>query len=246
MELQNDPPMDQTWYQRTQILYGAERMQRLAAAHVLVVGLGGVGAYAAEMLCRAGVGRLTLVDADAVSLTNINRQLPALHSTIGQSKVQLLRQRFLDINPDVRITAIAEFMDEAAVPGLLDAAPYDFVADAIDTVRPKCALIEGCMDRRIPVISAMGAGAKTDIRRIRQTDISKTTQCGLAKAVRTAMRRDGYARRALPVIFSDEPVRREAILTVEGERNKKSTAGTTAYITATFGNWLAWYILEHL
>ena len=222
--------MDQTWYQRTQILYGAERMHRLAAAHVLVVGLGWVGAYAAEMLCRAGVGCLTLVDADAVSLTNINRQLPALHSTIGQSKVQLLRQRFLDINPDVRITAIAEFI----------------VADAIDTVRPKCALIEGCMDRRIPVISAMGAGAKTDIRRIRQTDISKTTQCGLAKAVRTALRRDGYARRALPVIFSDEPVRREAILTVEGERNKKSTAGTTAYITATFGNWLAWYILEHL
>ncbi len=238
--------IDGTWYQRTQLLYGEERMQRLVASHVLVVGLGGVGAYAAEMLCRAGVGHLTLVDSDVVSVTNINRQLPALHSTIGRPKVQLLRERFLDINPQAEIVAIAEYLEETGVPKLLDAAPYDFVADAIDTVRPKCALIEGCMDRRIPVISAMGAGAKTDIRRIRQTDISKTTQCGLAKAVRTALRRDGYARRALPVIFSDEPVRREAILTVEGERNKKSTAGTTAYITATFGNWLAWYILEHL
>ncbi len=238
--------IDGTWYQRTQLLYGEERMQRLVASHVLVVGLGGVGAYAAEMLCRAGVGHLTLVDSDVVSVTNINRQLPALHSTIGRPKVQLLRERFLDINPQAEIVAIAEYLDETGVPKLLDATSYDFVADAIDTVRPKCALIEGCLDRHIPIISAMGAGAKTDIRRIRQTDISKTSQCGLAKVVRQTLRHDGYVHVPLPVVFSDEPVRREALLTVEGERNKKSTAGTTAYITATFGNWLAWYILENL
>ena len=235
-----------TWYQRTQLLYGEERMQRLAASRVLVVGLGGVGGYAAEMLCRAGVGHLTLVDADVVSVTNVNRQLLALHSTIGQPKVQLLRERFLDINPQAEIVAVAEYLDETGVPKLLDAVSYDFVADAIDTVRPKCALIEGCLDRHIPIISAMGAGAKTDIRRIRQTDISKTSQCGLAKVVRQTLRHDGYVHASLPVVFSDEPVRREALFTVEGERNKKSTAGTTAYVTATFGNWLAWYILENL
>ena len=145
MELQNDPPMDQTWYQRTQILYGAERMQRLAAAHVLVVGLGGVGAYAAEMLCRAGVGCLTLVDADAVSLTNINRQLPALHSTIGQSKVQLLRQRFLDINPETKGHTLV--VPKVEVDKIYELSDEDYKA-LMDTVKKLSIHMEQVLGQR--------------------------------------------------------------------------------------------------
>ena len=234
------------WQQRTQLLYGPERMERLHRARVCVVGLGGVGAYAAEMLCRAGIGHMVLLDADKVALTNINRQLPALHSTLGLAKVSLLAQRFRDINPEADIQALELFLERDNIPAFLNGGCFDFVVDAIDTVDCKCRLMEECLSRRIPLISAMGAGAKTDIRRIRVESLWKTSQCGLAKVVRTTLRRDGFGRYKVPVVFSDEPIRREAILKVEGERNKKSTAGTVAYLTATFGNYLAWYVLEHL
>ena len=137
------------------------------------------------------------------------------------------------------------FLERDNIPAFLNEGCFDFVVDAIDTVDCKCRLMEECLSRRIPLISAMGAGAKTDIRRIRVESLWKTSQCGLAKVVRTTLRRDGFGRYKVPVVFSDEPVRREAILKVEGERNKKSTAGTVAYLTATFGNYLAWYVLEH-
>ena len=126
------------WKQRTRLLLGEEKSERLRQAHVLVVGVGGVGAYAAEMLCRAGVGRLTLVDADTVQRTNINRQLPALHSTLGQPKVEVLAARFRDINPEVELTVLPVFLKDENIPQLLDAARYDFVVDAIDTLAPKC------------------------------------------------------------------------------------------------------------
>ena len=233
------------WQSRTLLLYGSDRMKKLSDSRVLIAGVGGVGAYAAEMLCRAGVGRLILIDADKVTPSNINRQLPALHSTIGQAKAPLLADRFKDINPQLQVEALQIFLDENNIPHLLEELKPDFVVDAIDTVNCKCKLIENCLDRHIPIVSSMGAGAKTDIRRIRVEQIWKTTQCGLAKAVRTQLRRNGYRHR-LPVVFSDEPVNREAVVEVKGERNKRSTAGTAAYITATFGNYLAWYVLEHL
>ena len=234
------------WQERTRLLYGAERTERFRQARVLVVGLGGVGAYAAEMLGRTGIGNLTLVDADVVEPTNLNRQLPALHSTLGKAKAEVMAERLRDINPKVELTVLNEFLDEQRIKEVLKVDRYDFVVDAIDSVRPKCTLIEECLDLNVPVVSAMGAGAKVDIRRIQLADIWMTRECRLARTVRSYLRKDGYARRRLPVVYSDETVLRSAVITVEGERNKKSTAGTAAYITATFGNYLAWYVLEHL
>lgn len=233
-------------FSRTTLLYGDERMARIRSAHVLVVGTGGVGAYAAEMLCRAGVGHLTLVDADTVSPSNINRQLPALHSTVGRSKVGVLAERFRDINPEVQLTLREEYLTPESVDALLDAAPYAYVIDAIDTIQPKVALLAACIRRRQPVIASMGAGAKTDITAIQYADIWQTYHCGLSKSVRGGLTRAGLRGRKLPVVFCAQQADRAALLTVEGERNKKTTAGTVSYMPATFGNYLAAWVLNRL
>ena len=221
-------------------------MARIRSAHVLVVGTGGVGAYAAEMLCRAGVGHLTLVDADTVSPSNINRQLPALHSTLGRSKVSVLAERFRDINPEVQLTLREEYLTPESVDALLDAAPYAYVIDAIDTIQPKVALLAACIRRRQPVIASMGAGAKTDITAIQYADLWQTYHCGLSKSVRNGLARAGLRGRKLPVVFCTQQADRNALLTVEGERNKKTTAGTVSFMPATFGNYLAAWGLNHL
>ena len=221
-------------------------MARIRSAHVLVVGTGGVGAYAAEMLCRAGVDHLTLVDADTVSPSNINRQLPALHSTLGRSKVSVLAERFRDINPEVQLTLREEYLTPESVDALLDAAPYAYVIDAIDTIQPKVALLAACIRRRQPVIASMGAGAKTDITAIQYADLWQTYHCGLSKSVRNGLARAGLRGRKLPVVFCTQQADRNALLTVEGERNKKTTAGTVSFMPATFGNYLAAWVLNHL
>ena len=221
-------------------------MARIRSAHVLVVGTGGVGAYAAEMLCRAGVGHLTLVDADTVSPSNINRQLPALHSTLGRSKVSVLAERFRDINPEVQLTLREEYLTPESVDALLDAAPYAYVIDAIDTIQPKVALLAACIRRRQPVIASMGAGAKTDITAIQYADLWQTYHCGLSKSVRNGLARAGLRGRKLPVVFCTQQADRNALLTVEGERNKKTTAGTVSFMPATFGNYLAAWVLNRL
>lgn len=233
------------WKQRTRLLLGEEKSERLRQAHVLVVGVGGVGAYAAEMLCRAGVGRLTLVDADTVQLTNINRQLPALHSTLGQPKVEVLAARFRDINPEVELTVLPVFLKDENIPQLLDAARYDFVVDAIDTLAPKCHLIVEALRRRIKIVSSMGAGAKSDITQIRFADIWDTYHCGLSKAVRKRLQKMGI-RHKLPVVFSTEQADPKAVLLTDDERNKKSTCGTVSYMPAVFGCYLAEYVIRRL
>lgn len=233
------------WQQRTQLLLGGEKMERLRRAHVLVVGLGGVGAYAAEMICRAGVGRLTIVDADTVQPTNINRQLPALHSTVGQPKAEVLAARFRDINPDVELTVLPLFLKDENIPELLDAATYDFVVDAIDTLAPKCHLIAEAMKRRIKIVSSMGAGAKSDITQIRFADLWDTYHCGLSKAVRKRLQKMGI-RRKLPVVFSTEQADPNAVLLTDDEQNKKSTCGTVSYMPAVFGCYLAEYVIKRL
>ena len=220
-------------------------MERLRRAHVLVVGLGGVGAYAAEMICRAGVGRLTIVDADTVQPTNINRQLPALHSTVGQPKAEVLAARFRDINPDVELTVLPVFLKDENIPELLDAATYDFVVDAIDTLAPKCHLIAEAMKRRIKIVSSMGAGAKSDITQIRFADLWDTYHCGLSKAVRKRLQKMGI-RRKLPVVFSTEQADPNAVLLTDDEQNKKSTCGTVSYMPAVFGCYLAEYVIKRL
>ena len=247
--------MGNVWTERTALLLGEDKMRRLSAAHVLVVGVGGVGAYAAEMLCRAGVGEMTIVDADTVQPSNINRQLPATHSTIGRPKVEVLAERFRDINPDIRLHALPMYLKEEEVASLLDGrlncqlpivdCQFDVIVDAIDTIAPKCALIAEAMRRGIPIVSSMGAGAKSDITQIRFADLWETYHCGLAKAVRTRLKKAGI-RRSLPVVFSTEQADRRAVITVDDERNKKSTAGTISYMPAVFGCYLAEYVIRHL
>lgn len=242
--------MESKWTNRTALLLGGDKMQRLAAAHILVVGVGGVGAYAAEMLCRAGVGEMTIIDADTINVTNINRQLPATHSTIGLSKVEVLANRFRDINPEIRLHSLPIYLEDDEVGDLLGdddvcQPKYSFIIDAIDTIAPKCALITESIRRGIPIVSSMGAGAKSDITQIRFADIWDTYHCGLAKAVRTRLKKAGI-RKSLPVVFSTEQADRRAVITIDGERNKKSTAGTISYMPAVFGCYLAEYVIRHI
>ncbi len=233
------------WQQRTELLLGKDKTERLRRAHVLVVGLGGVGAYAAEMLCRAGVGQLTLVDADTVQPSNINRQLPALHSTLGQTKAEVLAARFRDINPDIQLKVLPVYLKDEAIPALLDSARFDFIVDAIDTVAPKCYLIYHALQRGLKIVSSMGAGAKKDITQIRFADLWETYHCGLSKAVRKRLQKMGVKRK-LPVVFSTEQADPEAVMLVDGEQNKKSTAGTVSYMPAVFGCYLAEYVIRKL
>ena len=237
--------MDNDWTTRTALLLGTEGMRRLAASHVLVVGLGGVGAYAAEEIARAGVGRMTLVDADVVSLSNLNRQLPALHSTLGKPKAEVMAARLRDINPDLEIEVRNCFVRDEETEALLDAAHYDFVVDAIDTLSPKTFLIYHALQRHLPIVSSMGAGAKVDPSRIRIADISKTTDCALARAVRKRLKGMGISS-GLPVVFSTEPANPQAILEVDDEACKRTTTGTVSYMPALFGCYLASYVIRHL
>lgn len=235
-----------SFLERTTLLLGTEKMQRLSDAHVLIVGTGGVGAYAAEMICRAGVGTLTLIDADCVSPSNINRQLIALHSTVGKSKVEVLAERLRDINPAVVLHPKEEYLTAESAVELVAQGNFDFVVDAIDTIQPKVALLSACLKQKVRVVSSMGAGAKTDITSIQFVDIWQTYHCGLSKSVRSGLTKAGLKGHKLPVVFSSQQADRNALLSVEGERNKKTTAGTISYMPATFGCYLAQYVIERL
>lgn len=233
-----------SWQERTRQLLGEDRLRFFSQVRVLVVGLGGVGGYAAEMLVRAGIGHLTLVDADLVQESNINRQLCALHSTRGLSKAEVLATRFRDINPNISLDVLPLYLDEDTIPGILERGRYNFVVDAIDTIAPKCALIMETSKRKIPIISSMGAGAKTDLTKIQYADLWKTCNCGLSKAVRNRLKQLGFKRR-VPVVFSSQPADTKAIIPVN-EQNKKSTTGTISYMPAVFGCYLAQYVLMKL
>ncbi len=225
--------MNTAWLERTQLLLGDEKLARLRSARVLVVGLGGVGAYAAEMLCRAGVGSMTIVDADDVAESNINRQLVALHSTVGRPKAEILAERLRDINPDIELTVVQRYIRDEETGALLDSAQFDFVVDAIDTLSPKANLIKECIDRSLRVVSSMGAGAKTDPTLVEIKDISKSHHCPLAHMLRKRLHKMGI-RKGFNVVFSPEPVREGAMIICE-ETNKKSNVGTISYMPAIFG-----------
>lgn len=225
--------MDSNWLERTSLLLGDEKLELLRRSNVLVVGLGGVGAYAAEMIARAGVGRMTIADADVVSPTNINRQLIALHSTIGREKSELMAERLRDINPELELTVVNRFIKDYETDALLDSAKFDYVVDAIDTLSPKLALIKGALDRGIPLVSSMGAGAKTDPTRMEICDIARTHHCPLAHMLRKRLHKIGI-RTGFHAVFSAEPVREGAMILCE-EQNKKSNTGTISYIPALFG-----------
>ncbi|MBO4670397.1 MAG: tRNA threonylcarbamoyladenosine dehydratase [Bacteroidales bacterium] len=232
------------WQERTEMLLGAAALERLAAARVVVVGLGGVGAMAAEMLVRAGVGEMVIVDADTVGLTNINRQIPALHSTVGRSKCAVMSERLMDINPSLKLRRVEEFLDEKGIPEVLDGIEPDCVVDAIDTLSPKIALIQYCLRRGLFLVSSMGSGSKLDATRVRVADISQTFQCPLAHMLRKRLHKLGITSGFLAVFSTERPDRTSVVL--EESRNKKSQTGTISYLPAVFGCVCAQAVVQHL
>ncbi len=230
------------WKERTQLLVGEENFDKIASSHVLVVGLGGVGAVAAEMIARAGVGRMTIVDADTVNRTNINRQLVALNSTVGCAKARVLEQRLIDINPEIELTVIEEYVKDERIEELLDSAPFDYVADCIDTLSPKVNLILGALKRGYPLVSSMGAGAKLDPTLIEVKDIGKTHHCPLAHMLRKRLHKVGV-RKGFKAVFSAEPPLEGSMILCD-EQNKKSNVGTISYMPSVFGCAVASVVLR--
>lgn len=231
------------WDSRTRRLLGDEAVERLARAKVVVVGAGGVGGYAVETLVRSGVGHIVIIDADNVAESNINRQLIALRSTVGEPKVSLFAQRCRDINPEISVTAVKEFVTPENAAALIG-TNADFVIDAIDTVAPKMAVIMHCLHNRIPVISSMGAGGRIDPTKIGYFDISETREDGLARAVRQRLKKAGI-RKPLKVVASTEAPCRRAVIELE-EQNKRSSYGTIISIPAIFGIYLANHVIMKL
>ena len=222
----------QDQYSRTQLLLGAEAMEKLHHARVAVFGIGGVGGYTVEALARSGVGALDLIDDDKVCLTNLNRQIIATRSTVGQYKVDVAEQRIHDIDPNIKVTTHRCFFGPETQDDF-DFTQYDYVVDAIDTLSPKLALIAAALERGLPLVSSMGAGAKTDPTRLEIADISKTHHCPLAHMLRKRLHKIGI-RRGFRAVFSPEPMREGAMILCE-EQNKKSNVGTISYIPALFG-----------
>lgn len=234
------------WLDRTELLLGKEALEKLKTKHVLLVGLGGVGAYAAEQICRAGIGEMTIVDADVVDETNINRQLIALTSTIGNPKTELLKERLLKINPDLKLHVIQEYIKDDNTEELLNRAVYDYVLDAIDTLSPKVFLIFQVLQKKYPLISAMGAGGKLDPSQIQVVDIKKTYQCKLAFIVRKRLHHLGI-RSGFKAVFSPEVVPEHAIVIDSNpSMNKLSVVGTISYMPAMFGCYMAAEVIKDL
>lgn len=232
------------WLSRTELLIGKEKLERLSKSHVLVAGLGGVGGYAAEQLCRAGIGELTLVEGDVVTVTNRNRQLIALRSTEGERKISIFARRLFDINPSVKLHLISEFVREEGFERIMT-NHYDYVLDAIDTLSPKVALLATAVRNGHRVVSSMGSGGKLDPERIEITDISKSHHCKFAYIVRKYLHRQNV-REGIKVVFSPEEVDKNAILETEGEQNKRSAVGTISYMPAIFGCFCASVVIREL
>ncbi|HBE42770.1 MAG TPA: tRNA threonylcarbamoyladenosine dehydratase [Bacteroidales bacterium] len=221
------------WLERTEMLTGKKALKKLKSARILVVGLGGVGAYAAEMICRSGAGSMTIVDGDKIHLSNINRQLIALNGTLGKSKALVMGERLRDINPDIKLTVIDEYIKDERMTEVLDAG-YDYVVDAIDTLSPKVFLIWHSLQRKYPVVSSMGSGGKYDPLKIKITDISETTDCNLARILRKRLHRLGV-RDGVRAVWSPEVTDKTKVISVTGEQNKASAVGTISYMPAAFG-----------
>lgn len=221
------------WLSRTAILLGDEGVLRLKSSSVLVVGLGGVGSWAAEMICRAGVGRMTIADGDTVHATNRNRQLPAMVSTEGEPKSLVMADRLRDINPAIELTVINEYIRDERMIEVLGGG-YDYVVDAIDTLSPKLFLLYHSVMMKIPVVSSMGSGGKFDPVRISVGDISETNSCPLARMLRKRLHKLGV-REGITAVYSPEPVDKSRVERVAGERNKASVVGTMSYMPAAFG-----------
>ena len=235
--------MSKEWQERTRLLLGDEGFEKLNSSHVLVVGLGGVGGYVAEQLTRAGIGELTIVDGDVVSQSNMNRQLLALQSTQGKPKAEVMAARLRDINPDIKLHVVNQFMKDQALIDLIS-QPYDFVVDAIDTVSPKVFLLYYAVQNNQRIVSCMGAGGKMHPDKIEIADIDKSHHCHLAFYIRKKLHKLGI-RTGIKVVFSPEPVNKSAVIEEESQ-NKASNVGTISYMPAAFGCFCASVVINEL
>jgi tRNA A37 threonylcarbamoyladenosine dehydratase len=233
-----------SWLERTELLFGEKKLGQLKKANVLVVGLGGVGAYAAEQICRAGVGKMTIVDGDVVEESNRNRQLPALISTFKKPKAEILAERFMDINPELELTVVNDYIRDEKITELLKSQPFDYVVDAIDTLTPKIFLIYHAMELGLKVVSSMGAGGKIDPSHIQIADISKSYNCKLARVLRKRLSRFNI-KNGIQVVFSSEKINEDAVRHEEG-LNKMSTVGTISYMPPIFGCFISSVVIRDL
>ncbi len=223
-----------SWLSRTELLIGSERLAALRNAHVMIVGMGGVGSFAGEFMARAGVGRLTIIDGDTIESSNRNRQLPALISTEDQTKAGVMAQRFKDINADIEIKIIADFINPEMVEGLFADEKPDYIIDAIDTITPKITFLKAAYDQNIPIVSSMGAGGRLDPTALKVVDISKTYNCPFAFQIRKRLRKLGI-NKGIKAVFSSELVIEDSLMLTDGTQFKKSAYGTMSYLPATFG-----------
>ena len=233
------------WMSRTQLMLGDEKVENLMSKNVLIIGLGGVGGICAEMIVRAGIGKMTIVDNDTIDASNINRQIPALHSTIKKSKAQVLANRLLDINPALDLTVQEVYIKEEITTAILESASWDYVVDCIDTLSSKVFLIKKCFDMRLKIVSSMGAGGKLDPSQIKVTDLSKTHECNLARYVRKRLQALGI-KKGLKVVFSPEKPDQSRIIETENAFPKKSIIGTLSYMPAIFGCTVASVVIRDL
>lgn len=233
------------WLNRTELLIGREAVQRLKNSHILIVGLGGVGSYAAETMVRSGIGKITIVDGDTVNITNKNRQIQALNSTIGKQKAFVLKERFLDINPNLEITVFDEFINPKPMQNLLTKNKYDFVIDCIDSISPKISLILTLRGMKQPFISAMGAGGKLNPTKIKIADIKKTCECKFAQVIKKQLKSKGV-RDGVLCVYSEEIQIKKSLKLTNGDNYKKSFYGTIAYMPAMLGMTMAYEVIKRL
>jgi tRNA A37 threonylcarbamoyladenosine dehydratase len=224
---------DISWLERMTLITGEKEMKKLNKAHVLVVGLGGVGSFAAEFIARAGVGKMTIVDGDVVDPTNRNRQLCALKSTEGKSKAQYMADRIKDINPEIDLTVYEEFLSPERAYDIVE-KKMTYVIDCIDSVSPKLNLLMSCKHKKVKVVSSMGAGGKIDPAKLKVTDISKTYHCKFAKQIRKRLKAENI-NKGIRVVFSTEQNIKESLVMTDGTNFKKSYYGTMSYMPALFG-----------
>ncbi|MES2703950.1 MAG: tRNA threonylcarbamoyladenosine dehydratase [Bacteroidota bacterium] len=235
---------DTAWLSRTELLIGKERLDKLINSHVLVVGMGGVGSFAAEFICRSGVGEMTIIDGDVVDPSNRNRQLPALATTHGQSKALLMADRLMQINPELKLHVIKEFVRPEMVEQMLEGNP-DYVVDCIDSITPKLTFIKAAYNNGMRIVSSMGAGAKLDPTKLEVTDISKTYNCPFAQQIRKQLRNDGI-KKGVKAVFSPELPMKESLMLTDGSNFKKSAYGTISYLPATFGAVLSSVVIRDI
>ncbi len=233
------------WMSRTELLLGEEKLIALTNKNVLVVGLGGVGGICAEMIARAGIGSMTIVDGDVVDLSNCNRQIAALHSKEKILKAAVMAERLKDINPELKLTVITEFIKEERTVEIVEAQHYDYAVDCIDTLSPKVWFIKTCVDRKIPIVSSLGAGGKLDPSQIKVADISKSYKCKLARYVRKYLHEFGITT-GVKVVFSPEDIDQEKVIVTEKAFPKKTIIGTISYMPNIFGCTVASVVIRDL